>query len=328
MSSGAPPVISVLIPAYNAERTIGAAIAGALTQTYPHIEVVVVDDGSTDRTPAICAAYGDLITFVSIENSGTANARNVAAEHARGDFYALCDSDDILLPPHIESLLAAYDAAGAGRRFVHADAYFLTPTGMRHLRTVMYGRTPPPAQQRMRILEANFVSIFALFPAPMFDELHGFDTDLYLEDWDIWMRAIFAGWEVVGSHDPHALYRQVVATKSSARGRVFAGELEVLTRIAARPDLRPAERAYLDLRLSSPSPRALHDRAEAALRAGDVPAARRDFTQAARLWRTNHVLQVKALLMRCPLVPTLWRRRVARVDSQLGRSAARPDGPR
>ncbi len=317
--SSAPPVVSVLIPAYNAELTIGAAIAGALTQTYEHVEVVVVDDGSTDRTRSICEAYGDLITFVSIDNSGTAHARNVAAAHARGQFFALCDSDDILLPAHVASLLDAYRAAGSGRRFVHADAYFLTPTGMNHLRTVMYGRTPSGPEQRIRLLEANFVSIFTLFPASMFTELGGFTTSLYLEDWDLWLRAVFGGWEVVGSHRPQALYRQVVATKSSARSRVFEGEIEVLRRIAERPDLRPPERDYLRRRLASASPRALHDGAEAALRAGDFAGARRQFTQAAQLWRGNRALQVKARLMRCPLVPALWRRRVGSVDAELGR---------
>lgn len=320
MSSVAPPLVSVLIPAYNAERTIGAAITGALTQTYASVEVVVVDDGSTDRTRDICESYGDLITFASIANSGTANARNIAAGLARGDFFALCDSDDILLPPHVSTLMAAYTNAGGGRRFAHADAYFLTPTGMGHGRTIMYGRTPSPREQRLRLLEANYVSIFALMPAQLFTELGGFDTDLYLEDWDLWLRAVFGGWEVVGSHAAHALYRQVVATKSSDRSRVFEGERAVLRAIAARADLAPDERDYLRRRLAADSPRALHDDAESALRSGDYAAARELFTRSAQLWSTNRTLQTKAWLMRRPLVPALWRRRLGGVDQRLGRT--------
>ena len=321
MSSAAPPVVSVLIPAFNAERTIGAAITGGLTQTYEHVEVVVVDDGSTDRTRAICEGFGDLITFVPIANGGTANARNIAAAAAHGDFFAFCDADDILLPPHVSTLLAAYEAAGGGRRFVHADAYFLTPAGMNHMRTVMYGPSPAPEQQRMRLLEGNFVSIFALVPREMFAELGGFTTDRYIEDWDLWLRAVFGGWQIVDSLAAHALYRQVVATKSSDRHKVFAGERAVLADIARRDDLTAAERDYLARRLAADSPRALHDEAEAALRAGDYPRARSRFTQAAGLWRTNRPLQVKARLMRAPLVPALWRRRVRRVDHRLGRPA-------
>lgn len=320
MSSVAPPLVSVLIPAYNAERTIGAAITGALTQTYERVEVVVVDDGSSDRTRDICESYGDLITFSSIANSGTANARNVAASLARGDFFALCDADDILLPPHVSALMTAYEKAGGGRRFVHADAYFLTPTGLGHGRTIMYGRTPAAAAQRLRLLEANVVSIFSLVPAEMFAELGGFTTDRYLEDWDLWLRAVFAGWELVGSHEAHALYRRVVATKSSDRQRVFEGEREVLRSIAQRDDLRPVERDYLRRRLAADSPRALHDDAEAALRVADYDRARGLYAQAARLWSTNRTLQIKAWLMQRPLVPALWRRRLDGVDDRLGRT--------
>lgn len=320
MSSVAPPLVSVIIPAYNAERTIGAAITGALTQTYERVEVVVVDDGSTDRTRDICESYGDLITFVAIENSGTANARNVAAGRARGDFLALCDADDILLPPHVSTLMSAYASAGGGRCFVHGDAYFLTPTGVNHLRTIMYGRSPTAGAQRLRLLEGNHVSIFALIPASMLSELGGFTTDLYLEDWDLWLRAVFAGWRIVDSPTPHALYRQVVATKSSDRGRVFAGEREVLRRVAQRPDLGPRERDYLQRRLAGDSPRKLHDEAETALRAGDYPRARQLFTRSAALWPSNRALRVKAWLMRGPLVPTLWRRRLGGVDDELGRA--------
>lgn len=313
------PLVSVLIPAYNAERTIGAAITGALTQTYGAIEVVVVDDGSTDRTRSICESYGDLITFASIENGGTAHARNAAAGLARGEFFALCDADDILLPPHVSSLVAAYQGAGGGRRFVHGDAYLLTATGLTHQRTVMYGHTPRRKDQRIVLLEENFVAIFTLFPREMFEELGGFSPGVYLEDWDLWLRAVFNGWEVVGSHAAQAIYRQVVPTKSSDRRQVFDGEREVLRRVADGLTLSDRERTYLERRLACESPRALHDDAEAALRAGDFDLARRQFARAARLWRSNRNLQVKAWLLRWPVIPTLWRRRLHRIDSKLGR---------
>lgn len=323
MSTPAPPLVSVVIPAYNAERTIGAAVTGALTQTYERVEVVVVDDGSSDRTRAICEAYGDLITFLSIPNGGTAGARNAAIAAATGDFIALCDADDILLPPHLATMLAAYEAAGGGRRFVHADAYMMTAAGVGHGRTVMYGPTPAPQRQRLEILEANYVSIFALAPAAMFAELGGFTEDAYLEDWDLWLRAVLGGWEVVGSREAHALYRQSETSKSTDKTRVFDAERALLEQVAARPEtLRPAERDYLQRRLAARSPRELHDEAETALREGDVEGARRLFAEAAPLWRSNRTLQAKARLMRLPGVPRLWARRVRGVDARLGRTDA------
>ena len=93
-----PPKVSVLMPAYNAEDTIGAAISGVLSQTYTNVELVVVDDGSTDATPAICRAYGDRLRLIVTPNRGVAHARNTAAESATGAFLAFCDADDQLLP--------------------------------------------------------------------------------------------------------------------------------------------------------------------------------------------------------------------------------------
>lgn len=323
MDTAASPLVSVLIPAYQAERTIGAAITGALTQTYPNIEVVVVDDGSTDRTRKICEAYGDLITLRTIPNSGTAGARNAAIEAASGDFLALCDSDDILLAPHVESMMAAYEAAGGGRRFVHGDALLMTNAGIGHGRTVHYRPTPAPDKQRMGLLENNYVSIFALTPATMMAELGGFTEDAYLEDWDLWLRAVFAGWEIVGSRQANALYRQSDASKSTAKDRVFAAERRMLEGIRAHtPSLSPEEIDYLDRRLAAESPRALHNEAEEALRSGDLVRARQLFGHASSLWRSNRSLRAKAALMRLPLVPRLWRHRVASVDSELGRNGS------
>ena len=74
--SARQPLVSVIMPAYNAQETIGAAITGVLTQDYPRVELIVVDDGSTDRTQEICAAYGDLIRYRRVTNGGTASARN------------------------------------------------------------------------------------------------------------------------------------------------------------------------------------------------------------------------------------------------------------
>lgn len=318
------PLVSVVIPAYNAERTIGASIAGALDQTHPRVEVVVVDDGSTDRTRAICEAYGDLITVASLENGGTSRARNAAIDLARGDFVALCDADDVLLPPHIEAALDAWRAAGGGRRFVHAEALFLTAGGIGHGYTVFPVPTPAPSRQRRAILEANFVSIFALLPTAMIRELGGF-RDRYLEDWDLWIRAIHAGWVAVPQPTPHALYRTGGASKSADRDAVLRAEDELLRDVGSDPDarLRPAERAYLRRRLAATSPQALLAAGEAALRRGDERQARRAFGEASRLWPSNRRLRLKAATLRVPGLARVWQRRLAGIDAGLRR--ATPD---
>jgi glycosyltransferase involved in cell wall biosynthesis len=98
--------LSVIIPAYNREAYLGAAIASVLTQTYPVTEIIVVDDGSTDRTAAISGAYGPPVRCITQENRGAGAARNTGLNAARGDFVALLDSDDLWLERKLEQQVA------------------------------------------------------------------------------------------------------------------------------------------------------------------------------------------------------------------------------
>lgn len=98
--------VSVLLPTFNRARFIGAAIDSVLAQTHAPYEIIVLDDGSTDGTAAICAAYGSAVTYIrSPENKGKSAAINRGLEHAVGDFVWVMDDDDIALPDALESLL-------------------------------------------------------------------------------------------------------------------------------------------------------------------------------------------------------------------------------
>lgn len=99
------PLVSILIPCYNSERTVAEAIDSALAQTYPNVEVIVVDDGSTDDSTEVLASYGDRIRWKSIANSGACTARNEALKMATGTFIQFLDADDLLMPEKIERQL-------------------------------------------------------------------------------------------------------------------------------------------------------------------------------------------------------------------------------
>src|SRR5665213_627405 len=88
------PTISVIIPLFNCERYVAEAIDSALRQTYPPLEIVVVNDGSTDSGPAIVESYGDRVRMITQANGGQSSARNTAIAAARGEWVALLDSDD------------------------------------------------------------------------------------------------------------------------------------------------------------------------------------------------------------------------------------------
>jgi glycosyltransferase involved in cell wall biosynthesis len=107
--------ISVVIPTYNRAGLLPRAVASALAQTMAPAEVLIVDDGSTDDTRAVCAQWSAPVRYIATANGGVARARNVGIAEARGDWVALLDSDDEWEPAKLEAQCAALDAAPAAR---------------------------------------------------------------------------------------------------------------------------------------------------------------------------------------------------------------------
>lgn len=103
------PLVSIVIPNYNYGRFLREAIDSALSQTYSRIEVVVVDDGSTDDSPEIIASYGDRVVPVLKENGGHGSAFNAGFAASRGDIVKFLDSDDYLLPQAVERVVAVWE---------------------------------------------------------------------------------------------------------------------------------------------------------------------------------------------------------------------------
>lgn len=107
-----PPLVSILIPAYAAERWIADTIRSALDQTWPNKEIIVVDDGSRDRTASIARQFGAYgVRFVVQPNQGAAAARNHAFALSSGEFIQWLDADDLLAPDKIERQMALAEAA-------------------------------------------------------------------------------------------------------------------------------------------------------------------------------------------------------------------------
>jgi glycosyltransferase involved in cell wall biosynthesis len=102
------PLVSILIPAYNAEEWIAEAIQSAIGQTWPRKEIIIVDDGSTDRTANVAQQFASKeVLVVSTENSGAQVARNHAYKLSQGDYIQWLDADDLLAPDKIERQVAA-----------------------------------------------------------------------------------------------------------------------------------------------------------------------------------------------------------------------------
>jgi glycosyltransferase involved in cell wall biosynthesis len=306
------------MPAWQAEVSVGAAISSVRWQTYRDLELIVVDDGSTDATAAIVSAYGGDVRLVRQDHQGIAEARNRGIAEARGELIAFCDADDLLFPVHIDALVDSFDRSGG---IVTANAWWFFPGGIHRGKTRHKGRFPAPEQQRQAILEQNFVSVMSVFPRQLVDEIGPFEDGLHgVEDWEFWMRAIFAGHVVTHQPRPTALYRWAADSLSAHWERTDAAVRDVLESARRRLKLSPAERAYVDRRLSGPDPRQLGRSADDALRRRRYREAAQGYHQASELCPTERALAHKARLMSIAprIVGPLVRARQDRIEQSVG----------
>src|SRR5262245_21576355 len=102
-----PPLVTVVIPAYNCESFIDETLNSVYSQTYENIEVLVIDDGSTDSTKEVLRRQGDRIRYLWQQNQGTAAARNAGLRNANGEFIAFLDNDDVWMPKKIQQQVEA-----------------------------------------------------------------------------------------------------------------------------------------------------------------------------------------------------------------------------
>jgi glycosyltransferase involved in cell wall biosynthesis len=102
------PLVSILINNYNYGNYLGEAIDSALAQTYPRVEIIVVDDGSTDHSAMVLAAYADRVQVLQQANGGQASAFNAGFAQSRGEIICFLDADDLFAPEKVQSLVTAF----------------------------------------------------------------------------------------------------------------------------------------------------------------------------------------------------------------------------
>src|SRR5207248_3162386 len=140
------PLISILIPAYNAEPWIGDTIRSALAQTWPRKEIVVVDDGSTDQTLQVARQFASkTVSIVTRKNQGASAARNEAFELCQGSYIQWLDADDLLAPNKISKQMeAANDCHSKRALFSSAwGAFMYRVSKAQFTRTSLWCDLPP-----------------------------------------------------------------------------------------------------------------------------------------------------------------------------------------
>lgn len=140
--SAASPLVSVVLPTRNRANSLGRAIESVLDQTYPHLELIVIDDGSTDSSSDVLRGYGRAITVLSQPPRGVYPARNLGLRRASGDLVAFADSDDAWRPDRLRSQVPLFERPEVG--LVFGDALHHRPgSASGRLPLTSFRVTPP-----------------------------------------------------------------------------------------------------------------------------------------------------------------------------------------
>ena len=196
------PEVSVVIAAYNAERYVHEAIQSVLDQTFDNLEVVVIDDGSTDDTLDIIRQFrSPRVRVFAMENAGQTTAKNRGIRESTGRFVGFCDADDRWHPEKLEKQLPLFDASE------NVAVVYSSESSIDHAGNVLPDRVD--ASLRGRVVDALFLENFVPFGSALVRrecllKVGAFDEDLRMGiDWDLWLR-------IAAHHDfecvPDSLY--------------------------------------------------------------------------------------------------------------------------
>lgn len=180
--------VSVIIPAYNAEAFISQTIESVLAQTYQQLEIIVVDDGSTDGTCRILQRYGDCIRFLHQENKGVSEARNAGVAIATGEYIALLDHDDLWLPEKLDKQIKILDA-DSDVALVYSDCHRIDINGK-----LLFKKFDILRPHRGRVLAELFLENFipcptAVIRKQVLEKVGFFRPDLcFVEEYDLFLK--------------------------------------------------------------------------------------------------------------------------------------------
>ena len=244
------PTVSVVIAAYNAERWIAGAIRSVLGQDYPVLEVIVVDDGSTDATREVVVPFQELVRYVFQENAGSAAARNHGIRLARGELVAFLDADDLWLPGKLAAQVACLQAhPDCG--WCYTDAWLVDAST--RSKKVRLSQLSPMTEGW--VLEALLLSNFVPFSSALvrreaLEAVGGFreGPDRRIsEDWDLWLR-MAAYYPVCRVAEPLVLIRDHADRKTgtAALDELVRARVRIVEEAVARhPELRRLRRVAL-----------------------------------------------------------------------------------
>ncbi len=199
------PLVSVVITTCNRAEILPTALESVLSQTYPAIEIIVVDDGSTDETAAVVAQYGQRVRYVRQSNQGVEMARRQGIQAMIGDYITFLDDDDLMAPTKIERQAAILDSrlevgvVHCGYRYIDKDGNILG----------MSGRLPEGDMRKSLVWGCSPWSGGPLIRRQCFDCFGADEHPDWYSDWGMWLRITLAGNQWACVQEPLGDYRIV-----------------------------------------------------------------------------------------------------------------------
>ena len=302
------PAVSILVPAYNSEAYLAETLQSALAQTFDDFELVIVDDGSTDGTVAVAQRFAHQdprIRIIQQRNQGVSAARNRALAEARGQFFALLDSDDLWTPEYLAEQMRVFASVRPDVAIVSANALNLGG----QLDGTLWRRVAPglyPIDLLTLIRVEDSVCILSVFRRSVFDCIGGFDTSLKQgsEDYDFWLRAAARGFTIVFNGTPLGFYRRRPDSMSADEARMLTAIQRPLLKLRATMAEGSPEVAAIDAQIKRFERERLMSEAKLALLANDLISARRIF----RLLEDNRTVKHRLLSFIAERLPSILAR--------------------
>ncbi len=218
------PLVSVIIPVYNAAAYVREAIESVRAQTYPNREIVCVDDGSSDDSLEVLRSFGDAVTIVRrAENGGIGAARNNGIAAARGEVFAFLDADDVWLPQKLALQMPRLSVADIS--FAHMRC-FLSPELPESVRAV---RECPPGDR------PGYIASTAVITRAAFDRVGGFESKWRVGEFIDWMARAREAGLVTDLLPDVLLMRRIHGTNTGVTERPSRGDyLRIMKEALAR----------------------------------------------------------------------------------------------
>ena len=201
------PLVSIVIPVFRGEPYLREAIDSCLSQTYPNIEIIVVNDGSDDdgRTDAIARSYGDKIRYYAKENGGVSSALNFGISQMRGEWFSWLSHDDVFLPDKTEKQVNAALALNNPACVVRCTTMAINESGAQVFRPQRKVSGIFSSEQMMKLHSLGEVGLYGcalLIHKDIIDACGGFDEKLRaVQDEDYWNRIMLCGYPFVSLPD-------------------------------------------------------------------------------------------------------------------------------